>query len=161
MKVTLPDPPKPAPIYNNITDCCSSPRTPSKRSSEHVAQSPPAKRRMSITRRHTGPLFIKAAAQTPTQDSFSSGPTTTQPCHRCYRVPRQKKELQGYINCERPQCGVRACSVCTRVCDCGKKVCSSPACSVEEGVEGTIYCLECYQRKSDELLRVSERIMSG
>ncbi|KAF2099390.1 hypothetical protein NA57DRAFT_55360 [Rhizodiscina lignyota] len=65
-----------------------------------------------------------------------------QPCHICHKAPKLKTDLDAYIDCSR--CNERTCYICIRQCvgGCqGNTICSG--CCVEEGEDGTVFCLGC------------------
>ncbi|KAF1989724.1 hypothetical protein K402DRAFT_451912 [Aulographum hederae CBS 113979] len=76
--------------------------------------------------------------------------STLKSCHICHTRPRQKADLDSYIDCRR--CGERTCFICIRMCEaqaCGKrKICSS--CCVERGAEGDVWCIDCLGENLEE-----------
>jgi hypothetical protein len=70
------------------------------------------------------------------------------PCHICKSKPRQKTDLDRYIDCD--LCSKRTCTICIRTCHgkCGERmICRG--CSVEKGQEGDAHCLECVGKTED------------
>jgi hypothetical protein len=155
MKITIAEP------YKSQDGCRYHLETPMPVKTMLGAEPPAQKRRIAPIRRHTSPhsKFDSRAPVAASDPQLLAN--SIEPCRRCHRVPRQKKDLLGYIYCERTQCKSRACSVCTRECGCGKKICSSPGCSIEEGEEGTVFCHECWEKRESDREGSREQEMSG
>ena len=101
---------------------------------------------------------------------MSSDSTNVSSCHICHRRPTTVQDLPSFTDCE--ACGLRTCFVCIRACESprchqpcvdnelistsssftrerrGKRVCGN--CCTEVGVEGTVWCLVCYEDDEDE-----------
>jgi hypothetical protein len=74
------------------------------------------------------------------------------PCHICKSKPRQKTDLDRYIDCQ--LCEKRTCAICIRTCHgrCGgRRICST--CSMERGEEGDSHCLECLDKAEDHEMK--------
>jgi len=76
-------------------------------------------------------------------------------CHICHKAPKLKTDLDSYGDCWR--CHKRVCYICVRICEAqscgGRKICSS--CSVEQGEEGNVSCLDCIQSEDDHIMQDS------
>lgn len=78
----------------------------------------------------------------PVQRVDSHTKSDLSPCHICSTAPKRKRDLEGYMDCQR--CTEKTCYICARQClRCEKAICKE--CIVEIGQEGEPWCLECYQ----------------
>ncbi|KAK7180734.1 hypothetical protein PSPO01_13176 [Paraphaeosphaeria sporulosa] len=78
----------------------------------------------------------------PVQRVDSHTKSDLSPCHVCSTAPKRKRDLEGYMDCQR--CTERTCYICAREClGCQKAICKE--CIVEIGQDGEPWCLECYQ----------------
>ncbi|KAF2753227.1 hypothetical protein EJ05DRAFT_490282 [Pseudovirgaria hyperparasitica] len=121
-------------------------------SQSQAHQPPPRSRRKLIHR--ISPISIHPAPSAPLHVLSKVLQT---PCHRCHKAPLQKTDLSSYTDCAR--CTERTCVVCIRQCACGRKICAD--CSVEEGVDGDVYCLDCFGAIQDVDITGSEEACGG
>ncbi|KAF2437315.1 hypothetical protein P171DRAFT_373537 [Karstenula rhodostoma CBS 690.94] len=88
----------------------------------------------------TEPDFVPRSP--PVQKVDSHTKSDLSPCHVCSTAPKRKRDLEGYMDCER--CTERTCYICAREClGCRKAICKE--CIVELGQDGEPWCLHCYQ----------------
>jgi hypothetical protein len=116
--------------------------------STHPAPKSPRRSPAKIRRR----LLLESFSNTNTNTKLKVPEPPTQlqqvrleACHICHKAPKLKTDLDSYGDCWR--CNKRVCYICVRMCEAqscgGRKICSS--CSVEQGEEGNVSCLDCIQ----------------
>jgi hypothetical protein len=108
----------------------------------------PSKHRRRVVPLKKQRLSATDILQTKPGISLNAAPILT-PCHVCYKAPRLKRELDAYEDCWR--CHERTCFICMRQCQAGcneRKICRQ--CSVEQGEDGDVSCLDCLERSQDQ-----------
>lgn len=130
-----------------------------------TGSSPPKSKRAHLTPISRTKSIPARSSSGTTNDSFTPN---LHPCHLCHRRPTTVQDLPTYAYCE--SCQLRTCFVCLRICEgprCrlhtsnqmddtsdeidavkGRSVCRK--CCVEVGVDGTVWCLVCYEDDAEE-----------